>query len=287
MSQDTNIYALDAAGFEKHVVEESRRRLVIVDFWADWCAPCRQLGPVLEELTQSYDGRVALAKVDVDKNRELAMRYNVRGIPAVKIFRDGSVAGEFTGALPRPEVERIIQGILPTAADELVREGDDLLEQGETQAAAKRFQRALEQDERHAGALVRLGELALEEGDTRKALDLLSRVEEDAGEYESAQGALARIEFAETCRQAGGLEACRRREEEDPENAEFHYNLGCCLAARGEHQAALAEFLQVLQIDREYQEQAARTAMLRIFSLVGPQSELAQQYRRKLAAALY
>jgi putative thioredoxin len=231
---------------------------------------------------------VALAKVDVDKNRELAMRYNVRGIPAVKIFRDGSVVSEFTGALPRPEVERILQGILPTAADDLVKQGDALLEQGKTEAAMKRFQRALEEDERHAGALVRLGELALEEGDTERAVDLLSRVEEDAAEYESAQGALARIEFAETCRRAGGLAACRRRVDEAAgDDPEAHYKLGCCLAARADYEGALAEFLHVLQIDREYEEQAARKAMLRIFSLVGPQSELAQQYRRKLAAALY
>ncbi len=281
-----DVFAVGAAGFEESVVRHSCEQVVIVDFWAEWCAPCRQLGPVLEQFVESHRGRVALAKVDVDRNRELAARYNVRGIPAVKVFRDGAVVSEFTGALPAAEVREIIERALPSRADELVREGNKLLVDGKTGRAVKRFHRALEEDEHHPGALLRLGELALEQGRTEEAAELLSRIEEDAAEHEAALGTLARIEFVEACRQAGGLEACRRRAEEAAD-AKARYDLGCCLAARGDYGAALAEFLRALQLDRNYREQAAREAMLRIFGLLGQQSELTRRYRRRLAAALY
>jgi len=286
MNGKATVFAVDSNNFDEAVVQQSHQRVVVVDFWAEWCAPCKQIGPVLEELAESYDGRLAVAKLDVDRNRELAVQYNVRGIPAVKIFRNGSIVREFTGALPRPEVQRIIESVLPTAADELVEEGDRLLQRAEPEAAVGRFRRALKQDEHHAGALLRLGQVALEKGDTEEAMDLLSRIEQDAPEYESAQGALARIEFAEICRQAGGLDACRRRARQT-DDGEAHHNLACCLAAHGDYEGALAEFLYVLQAEREYRGQAAQKAMLRIFGLVGTRSEVAQKYRRKLAAALY
>ncbi|MFO8008424.1 MAG: tetratricopeptide repeat protein [Candidatus Brocadiia bacterium] len=287
MAQSDNVYDVAPGAFESDVLEASAERPVVVDFWAEWCAPCRALGPVLEEVVESYGDRAALARVNVDEHRQVAARYGVQGIPAVKVFRDGAVVGEFVGALPRPEVERALARVLPTRADELVREGHQLLGSGDTDAARERFESALEEEPGHAAALLGLGRIALESGETELARELLGRIGEDASEHAPARALLAGVEFAETCREHGGAEACRERLESAPDDLDARYALGCCLAAREDYEEALEAFIEVLSRDRKYRDDAARQAVLDVFELIGPRSELAGRYRRKLAAVLY
>jgi putative thioredoxin len=287
MQAEPVVFEVGPGEFEQKVLAASAERPVLVDFWAEWCAPCRALTPVLEQVVQSYGGRAALAKLNVDEDPQTAARYGVRGIPAVKVFRNGEVAAEFVGALPEPEVRRVLWPVLPSETDDLVARGDRLIEQGKLDEAEAAFREAVQQDEGHTGALLRLGTLALEGGREHEARELLGRIEEDAPEHAAAQALLGRMELAETCREAGGREACRRRVEEAPEDLDARYDLACCLAAEGEHEAALEQFLLILAADRHYRDQAPREAMVRIFNLVGPRSDLANQYRRKLAGVLY
>jgi putative thioredoxin len=125
VSRDATIYDVDEAQFEQRVLERSHDLPVVVDFWADWCGPCKQLTPALERAATSRAGKVELAKVDVDANGRLAALFRIQGIPSVKAFRDGRVAAEFTGALPRAEVERFFDSLLPSEADELAGSGDE------------------------------------------------------------------------------------------------------------------------------------------------------------------
>ena len=166
------VFDVDERDFDQRVVERSREVPVVVDFWAAWCAPCRALGPALERAASAREGRVELAKVDVDRNQRLAQSFRVQGIPAVKAFRDGSVADEFTGALPPAEVERFFDSIVPSEADRLaegaVASGDE---------AALR--RALELDPSHAEAARALGRLLLARGDAEGALGVLEAVGDD------------------------------------------------------------------------------------------------------------
>ncbi|MCD6416550.1 MAG: tetratricopeptide repeat protein [Planctomycetes bacterium] len=281
------VYDVEPGQFEGQVIRASASRPVVVDFWAEWCAPCRSLTPVLEAVVRSYGGRAALAKVNVDQHQQAAVQYSVRGIPAVKVFFRGEIVSEFVGALPRAEVERILARAIPSHADEMVAEADELLAKRDMRAAEQRLRSALEEKPAHSGALLRLGLLALEKGDAAEAQNLLGKIEADAPEHESAQAGLARIEFAETCQAQGGAQDCRRRAEEEPDNAEAHYNLGCCYAAGGDYGPALDEFLRVLTLERDFKDQAARRAMLSVFSLAGPQGDLARTYRKKLARLLY
>ena len=156
------IYDVDEADFDQRVIERSRELPVVVDFWADWCQPCKQLTPALESAANSRQGRVELAKVDVDSNPQLQAAYRIQGIPAVKAFRDGQVASEFTGALPPAEVERFFDSLVPSEADELVAAG------GEAQ-----LRRALEVDPAHGAARRELGRMLLLRGDTDEAVELL------------------------------------------------------------------------------------------------------------------
>ncbi|MCK4283372.1 MAG: tetratricopeptide repeat protein [Candidatus Brocadiae bacterium] len=281
------IFDVAPGRFDEQVVQASFKRAVVVDFWAEWCAPCRALTPVLERVVGSFKGRAVLAKVNIEQDREVAVRYGIQSIPNVKVFREGKVVGQFMGALPEPQVARILEAVIPSRADELTAEGDHLLQESKPDEAEKRYQKALQDNPQHSGALVRLGTLALEAGDLDRAQEMLSRIEENAADYDAAQGLLARIEFSRTCQQKGGRAACEQRLAEDDGDLDARYDLACCLAAEGEYGPALEQFLEIFSVDKNYRDQAPKDAMVRIFSLVGPRSELADTYRRKLAAVLY
>src|SRR3954454_3729239 len=148
------VFDVGEADFEQRVLERSRELPGVVDFWAEWCGPCKALSPALEKAASARAGRVELAKVDTDANQRLAASFRVQGIPAVKAFRDGSVTAEFTGAIPPAEVERFFDKLLPSEADELARQQDEAS-----------LLRALELDPRHAGARRSLGRLLLARGE--------------------------------------------------------------------------------------------------------------------------
>src|SRR5436309_5929113 len=154
--------------FDQAVIDRSREMPVVVDFWADWCGPCRALSPALERAAEARRGKVDLVKVDVDTNQELAQRYGVQGIPAVKAFRDGAVVDEFVGALPAAQVERFFDSIVPSEADALVAEGDE-----------QSLRRALELEPGRADAAAALGRILLARGEHEAALEVLANIPGD------------------------------------------------------------------------------------------------------------
>jgi len=288
MADNQLVYDVPPGQFDRLVIDASNRRTVVVDLWAEWCAPCRMLGPVLEKVVKSFDGRAVLARVDIEQDREVAVRFGVQSIPSVKVFRNGEVVGEFVGALPEPQVRRILESLVPSAVDEIVAEGDRLIQERQAvEEAERKYRQALEQEPGHSGALLRLGTMAVERGQFEQARDLLGRIEQNAEEYAAAQGMLGRMEFMKRCAERGGIEACRQRAASDENDLEARYDLACCLAAEGQYEAALELFLEILKADRDFQDQAPKRAMLDIFALIGPRSELAEAYRRKLASVLY
>ncbi len=252
--------------FATAVLEESRRRPVVVDFWAAWCQPCRQIGPVLERLAAESRGEFLLAKVDVDANPRLSQAFRVQSIPAVKAFRDAAIVNEFVGVIPEPSIRQFIRTVVPSPADRLVQRGEQAEARGLVEEAARMYDEALAEDPQHVGAGVGKGRLAAARGDYDEARGLLAPWRPDP----EAERLLAAIEVSEW---GEGAAAGPLAE-------------GTRAAAEGRFDRALDSFLRLVKAGGDERDQA-RDAMLKVFAVLGDEDPLTREFRRKLAAALF
>jgi putative thioredoxin len=235
------------ADFQERVLDRSNEVPVLVDFWADWCRPCHMLAPVIEKAVDAHPGKVELAKLDTEANQQTAARYGIRGLPTVKAFRNGQVVDEFTGAQPAPVVERFVDGLVPSEADELAAAGDE-----------ESLRQAIEAEPNHTAAKRDLARLLLRRGEGEKALALLNGV---AGDF-VAEGLAARA---------------RLSADEELQPAFEAWDEGDYATALERLEAALAE---------PERRDDVRKIMVAIFTELGPEDALAREYRRRLSAAL-
>jgi putative thioredoxin len=272
--------------FQQQVVERSRERPVVLDFWAPWCGPCRALGPLLERLAAEKDGAFLLAKVNTDDHPELAGAFQVNGIPAVFAVRDGKLIDRFEGLLPEEEVRRFLDGLAAPAAEQ---QGPTALElEGRDPAAAQAAYRGVLAANPHdPAARVGLARVLLAaEGHEAEAAELLGPVEsgddaEEAGRLKTVIR-LREVPHADTDRAA-----TRSAVAANPDDGDAHYRLARVLAARGEYRPAMDELLAAAERDKKLGGSAVRELMVDVFTVIGPRSPEADEYRRKLQNVLY
>ena len=271
--------------FELAVLEQSKEVPVLVDFWAEWCGPCKVLGPVLEKLADEYGGEFVLAKVNVDENQNLAGAFGIQGIPAVKLFKDGDLASEFTGALPEPMLREFLSKFLPSADDKRAQEAAALEDQGKDAEATALYQSILESDPSHAKSLFGLGRLAMNAGDNEAALEFLDKISMVADERKEADRLIARLKLHGGATQ--DLTALRAKVDAEPKNLDARFELAQALAGAEKYQEALAELLVIVKTDRSFQDDGGRKAMVQIFEVLGSEDPLTDQYRSELAKVLF
>jgi putative thioredoxin len=271
--------------FEREVLARSEKTPVVVDFWAPWCGPCRTLGPILERLADEHAGAFVLARVNVDENPGLAQAFQVRSIPAVKALRERTLVSEFEGAQPESVVRRMLETVLPSEADRAAQEGDEAAAAGDPARAEGRFRAALGLDARHPRALLGLARLEAERGQGASALERLERIGPGTLVSAEAERLAASLRTREGA--AGDEAALRARVAAHPADPAARLALGRLLAARGEHAEALETLLEAVRLEPAHEDEAARRALLDIFSVLGPDHPLTQQYRSALARTLY
>lgn len=277
MNRSDYIIEVTEADFENEVLAYSFKYPVVVDFWAEWCGPCRMLGPILERLAEESQGEFRLAKLNVDENQNLAVRYGVRSIPYVKAFKDGKVVAEFVGAQPEARVREFLRALAPSKSDLLLEKGESLMADEDWTNAEGAFRQVLSEAPQNAAALLGLAKALLRKNQISEAERILASFPASR-EYQAAQTLLplarALLEFQE-----------RQSTSDDPLEAAYIQSLR--LVRRGNLPAALDGLLDILRQDKRYREGLPRQIVLGLLELLGEHDPLTRQYRQELASALF
>lgn len=282
------IREVDADAFQLLVIDASRRVPVLVDFWAVWCAPCRALKPVLEKLAAEYGGRFILAKVDSDRNQEIAARYGVRGIPCVKAFVDGEVVREFTGALPEAAIRSFIDAVLPSPAEPLLAAAREARARGDADIARSLLDDAAALDPSNPEVHLDQVEIDIDAGrfeDAGRRLDGMPAASRDSTRAIALRARIKLVAAAGTTAPS----ALAARIESNPGDLDARFQLAAALAAEEDYRGALEQWLEVVRRDRRWGDDAARRAMLDLFALLGASPEhddLMREFRVRLARTL-
>lgn len=279
--------------FVRDVIDGSRERPVLVDFQAEWCGPCKQLTPLLEKHVRANKGKLALVKVDIDRHREIAAQLRIQSVPTVYAFYQGRPVDAFQGALPERKLAEFIAKLLKncdqgrSAVDELLEEADAALGAGEVDLAEQIFRTVIEMEAGHPGALAGLAGLALERGDPEEATRRLDEVAADKANDPAILKARASIDLARQAESAGDVAALEARLAAAPGDFALRHELALALAARGKSDEAAEHLLEIIRRERDWNEGAARTQLLRMFDAAGAASPFSLRWRRRLSSILF
>jgi len=286
MSNSPYIIEITENNYQKDVVERSYQVPVLVDFWASWCQPCQMLMPVLANLAEAYGGKFILAKVNTEEQQNLAAQFGIRSIPTVKLFKDGQPVDEFAGALPESEIRAFLDRHIPRESDAQVEQARQLLLQGNAKGALDLLQEAKAGDPDNPNVDIALAQAHAAAGDTDSAMKILERLPLDAQDDAQVKTLKGLLFFENLLASAPAEEELEQRLEENSGDSEARYLLAAHKVVKQDYESALELLLELMRKDRNYGDDAARKAILRVFDLLG-EDPLVHKYRSRMMNLLY
>jgi putative thioredoxin len=277
--------------FVKDVIEESKRQPVLVDFWAEWCGPCKQLAPVLEKVVRAAKGKVKLVKMDIDKHPSIPQQLGIQSIPAVFAFVNGQPIDGFLGALPETQVtafiERVTKDRIGGEEQDLLKVADDTLGKGDAAGAADLYAQVLARDAGNVAALAGLARSYVRAGAIEQAKQTLALVPEAKGNDAAVAAARAALEIAEQAKSVGPIADLERKVAADPLDHQARFDLAVALNSKGRRQEAVDQLIDIVKRDRKWNDDGARKQLVQFFDAWGPTDEATVEGRKRLSSVLF
>jgi putative thioredoxin len=278
-------------GFMKDVIEESKRQPVLIDFWAPWCGPCKQLTPVLEKVVKAAKGKVKLVKMNIDDHPAIPGQMGIQSIPAVIAFVNGQPADGFMGALPESQVtafiERLTNGKVGGEAQDLMKEAEALVAEGDAQSAAQIYAQLIQEDDTNVGAVAGLARCYLAVGQLDKAKETLAKIPEAKRNDAAVAAARAALEVAEQANSVGPVGELEKKVAANPLDHQARFDLAVALSAANKRQEAVDQLIEVVRRDRKWNDDGARKQLVQFFEAWGPTDEATVSGRRRLSSILF
>ncbi len=278
-------------GFMKDVIEESKRQPVLIDFWAPWCGPCKQLTPILEKVVKSAKGKVKLVKMNIDDHPAIPGQMGIQSIPAVIAFVNGQPADGFMGALPESQVmafiERLTKGKVGGEAQDLMKEAEALVAEGDAQSAAQIYAQLIQEDDTNVGAVAGLARCYLAVGQLDKAKETLAKVPEAKRNDAAVAAARAALEVAEQANSVGPVGELEKKVAANPLDHQARFDLAVALNAANKRQEAVDHLIEIVRRDRKWNDDGARKQLVQFFEAWGPTDEATVAGRRRLSSILF
>jgi putative thioredoxin len=286
------------ANFAKDVLDASRDRPVIVDFWAPWCGPCKQLTPALEKTVTAAKGAVKLVKINIDENQALAQQLRIQSIPTVYAFYQGRPVDGFMGALPESQLKEFIAKLMQVTGAapggdeaaqlaEVLAHAKEALDSGDMMTASQIFSEVLQHDPANVDAIAGMTRCYLKTGDVERAKQILATAPKEHANHAEIVAARAAIELAEVAKKAGPVNDLKAKVEADPKDHQSRFDLAMALYAGGEHQSAVDELLEIVRRDRKWNEEGARKQLVKFFEARGPMDPMTIDARKRLSSILF
>jgi putative thioredoxin len=278
-------------GFMKDVIEESKRQPVLIDFWAPWCGPCKQLTPILEKVVKAAKGKVKLVKMNIDDHPAIPGQMGIQSIPAVIAFVNGQPADGFMGALPEGQVlafiERLTKGKVGGEAQDLMKAAETALAEGDAQSAAQVYAQLIEEDPTNIGAIAGLSRCYLAVSELDKAKETLAKVPEAKRNDAAVAAARAALEVAEQANSVGPVGELENKVAANPLDHQARFDLAVALSAANRRQDAVDNLIEIVRRDRKWNDDGARKQLVQFFEAWGPADEATVAGRRRLSSILF